>query len=131
MRRMATAAANQDTRPAKGWGSPSWRTRRLRALTRETFAAAVLAAGQGDDWRAISAGKGGVAFLLTSDPSRRARLLLEKNAAPVLVFGSLEIELSELPGGTLPSWVNHLGAARDAHPCDAALLRKLWRALEL
>lgn len=120
-----------DTPAPKGGGSPSWRTRRLRALTRETFAAAVLAAGQDDDWRAISAGRGGVAFFLASDPGRRARLLLEKDCEPLLIFGALEIGLCELPGDTLPAWVNHLGAVRDAHPCDAALLRKLWRALQL
>lgn len=125
------AGTASDTRPPRGWGSPSWRARRLRWLTRETFAAAVLAAEQGDDWRAVSAGRGGVAFFLTSDPSRRARLLLEKDCEPLLIFGALEIGLCELPGGTLPAWINHLGAARDAHPCDAALLRKLWRALEL
>ncbi len=135
MRRMETASATQDTRPARGWGVPSRRATLLRRLTPERFAELILSAGQRHEWHCYSAGRRGCAFALRADERRRARLLFEPGQAdeggPVLLLGPTEITLSELPEDSLPRWLAHLNARRNPAFEDAAFLRRLFSVLRL
>lgn len=129
------AGTASDTRPAKGWGTPSRRAMLLRRLTPEQFAELIVGAGQRDLWWCHGAGRRGGAFSLRSDTARRCRVLFEPaqvdEGGPVLLLGATQIPLADLCEDSLPRWIAHLNARRNPAPEDAVFLRRLFVVLKL
>lgn len=121
-------------RPTQGW-----RISRVSRLTASAFVDAVVRAGQDGDWICFQAGIAGVAFALSNDTARHARLLFERDrdmgpngsAAPVVYFGADVIDLFEIASDDLIAWTLHLRGRRNSNEADIRFLRALYFVLRL
>ena len=108
-------------------------------MTASRFVAAVAHAKQDSAWTCFKAGNYGIAFCLSADTTRHARLLFERDremgadgaAAPMIYLGTDEISLSELPSDDLISWTLHLRGRRNSNESDVDFVRALFSVLKL
>ena len=131
---MEAATIQRHFKPTQGW-----RVAKVSRLTATQFVAAVVRAGQDNDWICFQAGIAGVAFALSNDTRRHARLLFERdremgaggNAAPVVLFGDDQHDLFEVASDDVASWTIHLRNRRNSVESDIRFLRALFSVLRL
>ena len=128
-------AAQRHFRSANVGGKGSWLTK----LTATMFVQHVVDAKQDGRWVCFKAGTAGVAFALSNDTKRHARLIFQHDramgvdgaAAPMIYLGTDEISLYELPSDDLMSWTLHLRGRRNSNEGDIEFIRALFSVLKL
>ena len=129
------AAIQRHFRSANVGGRCAW----LSQMTASRFVAAVAHAKQDGLWTCFKAGNYGIAFCLSADTTRHARLIFQHDramgadgaAAPTIYLGTDEISLYELPSDDLVSWTLHLRNRRNSNEGDIAFIRALFCVLKL
>lgn len=82
-----------------------WRVARVSRLTATQFVAAVVRAGQDGDWICFQAGIAGVAFALSNDTRRHARLLFERDREMELAAMRRQLFCSATTSMTFLKWL--------------------------
>ena len=111
----------------------------LARLTPTMFVGAIVAARQDGSWTCYPAGIAGIAFGLSSDTRRHARILFQRDremgaqgsAAPVVLFGADEHDLFEVASDDLIAWTLHLRGRRNSNESDVDFVRALFSVLKL
>ncbi len=133
---MEAATATRYFRAAsKAGGKPGW----LARLTATMFVDHVVRAKQDGRWVCFRAGVYGIAFALSGDTRRHARLIFQKDlgmgpngdAAPAIFLGVDEFSLDELAADDLIAWKLHLRCRRNHDEADIRFIESLFVILKL